>query len=138
MIIFKAYIENAGTDVLADWYANHTGKDWWPLWAKYYAICHHLKQQPVRGWMVGSGAYFHLLKDKVGRIGFSYNHIAYRHLGFFGPGPDDFSIVFTAEEHDHVYRPKGCIDRSVERMKQIKANPSLVRIATIQAPKKNV
>lgn len=137
MIIFRAYIENSGSDVLADWYANHPGKRWIKLWARYYTICHHLRQQPVSGW---TGSYFHFLKGKdgIGRIGFDYLRIAYRHLGFFGPGPKDFTILFTAEEHDDVYLPKGCIERAVQRMKDVKVNPFLVRVATIQVPPENV
>lgn len=135
MLILKAYIENAGSDVLADWYATHPGNRWTKLWARYYTIWFHLRQQPVSGW---TGPYFHFLTGKggIGRIGFDFNKIAYRHLGFFGPGAQDFTILYTAEEHDDVYLPKGCIDKAVERMKSVKANPSLVRVATIQVPPK--
>jgi len=137
MFTAKAYIATLGSDVLTDWYAAHPAKRWTKLWAQYYTIWFHLRQQPAAGW---TGAYFHLFtgKEGVGRIGFQHKRIAYRHLGFFGPNQDDFTVLLTAEEHDHVYLPKGCIDEAVTRMKLITKDRSRIRTATIQAPPANV
>ncbi len=137
MFTINAYIPNPGSDVLADWYAHHPARQWTKLWAQYYNIWLHLRQQPRNGW---TGAYFHPLTDKegVGRIGFQHKRIAYRHLGFFGPAANEFTLLLMAEEHNHVYLPKGCTDTAVSRMKLIYQDRSRVRIATIQVPPENV
>lgn len=133
----KAYVHAPDTDVLADWYDNHTGKQWIKLWARYYTIWHHLKQQPMPGW---TGAYFHLLTGKsgVGRIGFDYKRKAFRHLGFFGPNQGEFTILFPAEEQNWEYVPPGCIDIAVDRMKLAISDPSKTRDAIIKVPPENV
>ena len=139
MITFKAFIENPGSDVLEDWYLAHPASKpkWVHLWARYYAMYLHLRQQPIGGW---SPNYFHLFtgKEGIGRIGFDYKGVAYRHLGFFGPKGNDFTIVFPAEERQWKYMPTGCIDSAVNRMKLAIADHSKVRDATIRTLPENV
>jgi hypothetical protein len=137
MITFKAFIENPGTDVLEDWYAAHPAEHWLKLWARYYTIWLYLRQQPIGGWRE---PYFHLFTGKggIGRIGFDFKRIAYRHIGFFGPQRNEFTIVFAAEEHDWDYMPRGCIDTAVTRMKLATMDGSRLRIATIRTPPENV
>jgi hypothetical protein len=130
-------MHSPGTDVLADWYACHPAKQWARLWAQYYNIWMHLRQQKRNDWVK---AYFHPLTGKqgVGRIGFQHRRIAYRHLGFFGPGANEFTLLYIAEEHNHIYEPKGCEDIAVSRMKLILQDRSRIRVATIQVPPENV
>jgi hypothetical protein len=136
MWTLRAYIANQGTDVLHDWYDEHAGDRWVSLLAQYAAIWLHLRQQPWNGWV---GSYYHPLtgKEGVGRIGFQHKRIAYRHLGFRS-GEAEFTLLLTAEEHSHVYLPKGCMDVAVTRMKAVQANRALARNATIRVPPENV
>jgi hypothetical protein len=133
MFTINAYIENPGSDVLDDWYLKHPPKQWARLWAQYYTIWLHLRQQPRNGWV---GSYYHPLtgKEGVGRIGFQHKRIAYRHLGFFGPQANEFTLLFLAEEHNDIYEPRGCEDIAVFRMKLISQDRSRIREATIRGP----
>lgn len=127
----KAFIEQPGTDVLWDWYESHRGSNRMKLWARYYTIWLYLKQQPWNGWV---GAYYHPLtgKEGLGRIGFEFNRIAYRHLGFRS-GESEFTIVLCAREENWVYKPNGCIDIAVQRMKLVKQDGRRARTATIRS-----
>lgn len=129
----RAYVENQGTDVLHEWYDQHNSHPLWTgLWAQYVAIWLHLRQQPWNGWV---GSYYHPLKGKegVGRIGFQHKKIAYRHLGFRS-GATEFTLLLMAEEHSHIYLPKGCMDDAVSRMHAVKGNRNRARPATIRVP----
>jgi hypothetical protein len=130
MWTLKAFIDTPGTDVLDDWYESHDGKNRAKLWAKYYTIWLYLRQQPWNGWV---GAYYHPLvgKEGVGRIGFDFKRVAYRHLGFRS-GLTEFTILLCGREENWVYKPKGCIDEAVARMKLVKGDPTRARFATIR------
>src|SRR5688572_346254 len=121
MVTFKSFVLDGGKDVLGEWYAAHPfeKKRWRNLWARYYNLHMHLAAQPLGGWR---DPYFHKLKgyEGLGRIEINYRNIAFRHIGFFGPGGDEFTILLAAEEVDWVYQPKGCIDVSFQRMKDVK------------------
>lgn len=131
MFTINAYIENPGSDVLADWYEAHPANQWAKLWAKYYARMLYLRQQPRNGW---TEPYFHLFsgKEGVGRVRLDYDGIAYRHLGFFGPAANEFTLLYVATEKNHVYTPKGCIDVAVTRMKSVYQDRTRIREATIR------
>lgn len=139
MITFKSLILSSGSDVVADWYVSHPWekKRWQNLWVRYFTMMRHLAAQPIGGW---SENYFHKFKgyEGLGRIGFDYKGIAYRHVGFYGPGQDEFTILCTAEEHSDVYLPKGCIEDSFGPMNLVKQNRLRVRNANIRVPPEDV
>ena len=133
MIVLNAYITRPGSDVLADWYDGHKGKTGAKLAARYYSMWQHQRQQPISRW---TNSYFHLLKEceGVGRLGITFQNVAYRHLGFFGPGLNEFTILYAATERNWVYEPIGCIPESINRMNEVKGNRAKIRAATIRTP----
>lgn len=132
MWVIKSYVLDDGSDVIECWYATHPRKKRAKLAAKLTAYMLYLSQLRTTGeW---NGPFFHLLKGQgpIGRIGFDYQHIAYRLIGCFGPAEDEFTFLNCAEEHDNVYKPLGCIDQASQRMTIVKANPNRARIAKLQ------
>ena len=135
MVTFRSFIVGTGNDVLSDWYAAYPFEKerWQNLWARYFAMHMHLSAQPIGGW---SDNYFHKMAgyEGLGRIGFDYKGIAFRHLGFYGPGGNEFTILYCAVEKSWKYLPKGCIEEVYSRMSIVKANPERARLATIRTP----
>ena len=118
MWTLKSYVENSGSDVIQLWHETYSGKRHLKARVRLYVATKYLQQQPLAGW---NGPYFHFLKGTkgLGRIGFDVGNIAYRLIGFFGPGPHEFSFLTFAEEHDDEYLPKGCKERAVSRMNSL-------------------
>lgn len=138
MVTFRSFLEG-GNDVLSGWYAEHPyeKRRWQALWPRYYNLWMHLSATPIGEW---KQPYFKRLTgyDGMGRIEINYRNIAFRHVGYFGPGKDEYTILYCATEVDWVYLPKGCLDVAYGRMQQIKADHSLALLATIRTPPEDV
>jgi hypothetical protein len=105
MWIIKYYVAANGESSFKNWYDN-LGED---VRAVFDARLLYLKQQPRNGW---SRPHFSLLHGPcagLGEIRFKAKKIQYRPLGFFGPGPNQFTLLVGAiERGDQLQPPSAC------------------------------
>lgn len=59
--------------------------------------------------------------DGLYEIRFKANNSATRAIGYFGPGPNEFTILIICNHKGNVYKPADAIETAASRRKQIDA-----------------
>lgn len=59
----------------------------------------------------------------VGEVRFEIQNVVYRPLGYFGPGPDDFTFLLFATEQSNRFVPRNALELAIERMRLVERNP---------------
>jgi hypothetical protein len=89
--------------------------------AEFRATWNGLRGQVRESWTRPAG--FDMLSGKYGELGklrFKASNAQHRPLGFFGPGPNEFTFVAWATERDSKFDPPGIRDTALARMLAIK------------------
>ena len=62
------------------------------------------------------------------KLRFKANGIQYRPIGFFGPSPGQFTLLFPAEERNRKWVPKDAPDQAVRRRVTVQSDDTRIRI----------
>lgn len=90
-------------------------------WLEHFrARIKYLARVPVADWHTPHAKKLQGVKDLY-EIRFKANGVQHRPLGFFGPGPSEFTILILATHKDDVYKPSSAIDTAAQRRKAIQS-----------------
>lgn len=84
-----------------------------------------LKDQQRKEWVRPAG--FDMLSGKYGKLGklrFKAANAQHRPIGFFGPGPNEFTLLAWATERDSKYDPPDIRETALKRMEAIENGTS--------------
>jgi hypothetical protein len=88
--------------------------------AEFRSTWNGLKDRDREDWLRPAG--FDMLPgkfNKLGKLRFKASSAQHRPLGFFGPGPNEFTFVAWATERDGKFDPPGIREAALERMEAI-------------------
>ncbi len=107
---FKVFLDSKGVNEINDWLQSMPPS----FRAKVDTIIAYLEvQKDMRcKWFKNVKGY-----KNVYELRFPHNKIQYRPLGCFGPGKDEFTLVFLAEEKGDKFVPKDAPEKAVNRFK---------------------
>lgn len=121
----KYYVVSNGGSPFKDWY-DGLGEE---VRAVFDARLDHLKQQPRNGWSMPHFRLLHGPCAGLGEIRFNARRVQYRPLGFFGPGPNEFTLLVGAIEKGGEIRPTSACAAALKyvsglKLNQTKPNPT--------------
>lgn len=102
---FKVFIDRKGVNEIDDWLKGMDSK----FSARVRRVIAHLEaQKDMRG------GYFKNVTGykNIYELRFTHNNIQHRPLGCFGPGQDEFTLVFLAEEKGGKFVPKDAPEKA--------------------------
>jgi hypothetical protein len=119
----KGFVTEAGRDDVLDWYLTLpvTAR------AKFKTTMQNLVDQPRSMWSPP------IVKPLTGypgiyEIRFRIRRVVYRPLGFFGPGPNEFTFLFPATERGNDFNPPNADEIALKRKNLILSNTERARV----------
>lgn len=102
MWTIRHYVSGSGSYPFRDWYEALDEE----VQAAFDARLRSLRQQPRNGWIMPHFRLLHGPCAGLGELRFKARRVQYRPLGFFGPGPNEFTLLIGATENGGALRPK--------------------------------
>lgn len=115
---FRCYVSEDGIDEIRVWYEAQSAQ----CRAKFRTRLLALRglppdewKPPLFRWLRGDG-------QGIGEVRFLADRQQQRPLGFRGPDPNVFTIVFPAKEKSNQFVPRSAIERAHQRKREIEDN----------------
>jgi hypothetical protein len=115
---FRCYVSDDGVDQIRAWYYAQSTQ----CQAKFLARLRALERLPANEWKPELFRWLRGEAQGLGEIRFFADRIQQRPLGFRGPEPDVFTIIFPAKEKGDRFVPRKAIEVSLRRKREIEAD----------------
>jgi hypothetical protein len=115
---FRCYVTEDGTDEIRTWYEAQSKQ----LRQKFLGRLLALRGLPPEEWRLPLFRWLRGDGQGIGEVRFKADGVQQRPLGFRGPEPDVFTLLFSAREKNDQFIPKNAIEIALRLRNQVERN----------------
>src|SRR4051812_26794995 len=115
----KCFASVRGKNQILEWYEDQTPA----VRAAFREFVEAMAQQPFERWGPPMTATLHGKWSALHKFKIRVERMQLRPLGFFGPGRNEYTILYPAREQDRDWVPRDSRDQALKRMRAVQINP---------------
>jgi hypothetical protein len=115
---FRCYVSEGGTDEIRTWYDAQSKR----IQQKFLSRVMALRGLPPEEWTTPLFRWLRGEGQGIGEVRFKADGVQQRPLGFRGPEPDVFTLLFPALEKNDRFLPRNAIEIALQLRAQVETD----------------